>query len=81
MAVSKLFTPVLRAAQPTAIQAKESAPMFVNPPTHPETPIFSGPADTDGKACYPLRLNGDRQASTKTAQTYPVTVRDDIDPE
>ena len=40
MAVSKLFTPVLRAKQPTAIQAEETAPMFMNPPTHAE--IMSG---------------------------------------
>ena len=70
MAVSKLFTPVLRAKQPTAIQAEETAPIFMNPPTHAEIPVFSGPCD-EGRPHYPLSLNGDRGTSTK-----PNTVRD-----
>ena len=81
MAVSKLFTPVLRAKQPTAIQAEETAPMFMNPPTHPEIPVFSG-ATGDGSATYPLRLGGDGAPSTKPNTTRaPIMVRDDFDPE
>ena len=70
MAVSKLFTPVLRARQPTAIQAEETAPMFMNPPTHAEIPVFAGPTD-EGRPHYPLSLGGEKQASMK-----PNTVRE-----
>lgn len=80
MAASKLFTPVLRAKQPTAIQGQETAPIFMNPPTHPEIPVFSG--DTgNGNATYPLRLGGDGASSTKPNTTRQVMVRDDFDPE
>lgn len=67
MAVSKLFTPVLRTKQPSAIQANESDTMFVNPPTHAEVPVFVGPADEDGRPHYPLSLGGERQSSIKPA--------------
>lgn len=81
MAVSKLFTPVLRASQPTAIEKNETAEIFVNPPTHPEIPFFSGNSNDDGKAIYPLKLGGGRGTSIKENKTFPIYVRDDIDPE
>lgn len=77
MAVSKLFTPVLRALQPTAIESSERAPIFVNPPTHPEVPVFSGNCNDDGKAIYPLKLGGDRQTSTKEAKVYDTSAAPD----
>lgn len=72
MATSKLFTPKLRAAQATPINEVERAPMFVNPPTHPEVPTFAGNTD-EGKPCYPLSLGGDRGTSTREAQKRPIS--------
>lgn len=77
MAVSKLFTPVLRAKQPTAIEAVETAAIFMNPPTHPEVPVFSGNCNDDGRAIYPLKLGGDRQSSTKENQVYDISAAPD----
>ncbi|HLZ34260.1 MAG TPA: hypothetical protein VKP13_09590 [Nitrospira sp.] len=64
MAASKLFTPVTRTKQGTPIEAEETARIFMNPPTHPEIPVFDGPCDR-GEAQNPLRLSGSGQSSTK----------------
>ena len=45
---SKLFNPVVRSTTPTAIEEVESARIFMNPPTHPEIPLYDGPTDTGG---------------------------------
>lgn len=74
MTVSKLFTPKLRAPQATPLDKTERAPMFVNPPTHPEIPYFVGPTDS-GFPQYPLSLGGDRGSSTKPNKTLPISAK------
>lgn len=71
---SKLFTPSLRAAQATPIRRNEGAPIFVNPPTHPEVPVFVGPTG-GGDACYPLHMSGDDQKSTTGVTRRPVSTK------
>lgn len=74
MSASKLFTPVLRRAQGTQIQETERMGQFLNPPTHPEIPFFSGPA-SGGEACYPLSLGGAKGTSTKPNKTRPISAQ------
>ena len=74
MSVSKLFTPKLRAAQATPITESERAPIFVNPPTHAEIPVFYGP--TDGGE-YPLGMSRKHGCSTRQVNRRPTSAKSD----
>lgn len=71
MTTSRLFSPKLRAAVPTVIEGREHARIFMNPPTHPEIPVFDGPTG-DGTGPYPLQLTG-TPCSTPTVKRAPVS--------
>lgn len=73
MSASKLFTPKLRAAQPTAIRKSETDRMFVNPPTHAEIPVFNAPT----AAGFPLRMTKAAGVSTETHKRRPVSSNSD----
>lgn len=68
---SKLFTPKLNAPQATVLDAEERAPIFMNPPTHAEVPVYDGPTGGAGQ-CHPLSLDGSGAPSTKhvTRRTF-----------
>ena len=74
MSVSKLFTPRLRAAQATPLDKVERAPIFVNPPTHAEVPVFYGPADNAG---YHLHTCRDSGTKTKQVSRRPISSKSD----
>jgi len=52
----------------------------MNPPTHPEIPVFVGLTDRGGVSDT-LKLGAAGSPITPSIQRHPVTVRDDIDPE
>lgn len=76
MSVSKLFTPRLRAAQATPIRRSEGAPIFVNPPTHAEVPVFFAPTDS-GQPGYPLHMSSDCEESTTGVTRRPIATKTD----
>ncbi len=73
MSASKLFTPKLRASQPTAIRKSETDRMFVNPPTHAEIPVFNAPT----AAGFPLRMTKTSGAAKGTVARRPISSKSD----
>jgi len=61
MAVSKLFTPVVKRRSDAAC-ATEPNDQFMNVPLHADARVFENPTDK-GEAVNPLRLNGGAQPS------------------
>lgn len=59
---SKLFTPKLLETRGAATRA-EAGGVFLNPPAHPEIPVFSAKT-SGGEACYPLSLSGSGASDT-----------------
>lgn len=74
MSASKLFTPSLRSPQATPIRRSEGAVTFMNPPTHPEIPVYFGPTDT-GEPQRPLSLCKDKGTSTTHVTRRPVSAK------
>lgn len=75
MSVSKLFTPKLH-ARPCVTDAGESDAGFVNPPTHAEVPVFSGPTDA-GRVT--LTLGAGKGTRTPGATRHPVHTKRNAD--
>lgn len=65
-----MFKPVIR-SRTNVLDAKERGDQFVNPPVHPEYPVFDAPTDNGG-AHYPLKMGGGGQST-------PTVIRRGID--
>ena len=76
MSASKLFTPKPHLTRSYATRKAESDAMCLNPPTHPEIPVFNCPT-TDMAGGFPLRLTKATAPVTEHPQRRPISSKSD----